>query len=38
MSLILIKTDKDIRFGTFNTQSWIGNNKKKKIIMILFLD
>ena len=30
MSLVLIETDKDIRFGGFTTQSWEGNNKKKK--------
>ena len=30
MSLVLIETDKDIRFGGFTTQSWAGNNQKKK--------
>ena len=29
MSLVLIKTDKDLRFGGFTTQSWEGNNIKK---------
>ena len=29
MSLILIETDKDIRFGGFTTQSWAGNCIKK---------
>ncbi len=30
MSLVLIETDKDIRFGGFTTQSWGGNFLKKK--------
>ena len=30
MSLVLIETDKDIRFGGFTTKSWEGNNMKKK--------
>ena len=30
MSLVLIETDKDIRFGGFTTQSWAGTNQKKK--------
>ena len=30
MSLVLIETDKDIRFGGFTTQSWAGANQKKK--------
>ena len=30
MSLVLIETDKDIRFGGFTTKSWEGNNIKKK--------
>ena len=30
MSLVLIETDKDIRFGGFTTKSWEGNNLKKK--------
>ena len=29
MSLVLIETDKDIRFRGFTTQSWGGNNQKK---------
>ena len=28
-SLVLIETDKDIRFGGFTTKSWSGNNVKK---------
>ena len=30
MSLVLIETDKDVRFGGFTTKSWEGNNLKKK--------
>ena len=30
MSLVLIETDKDVRFGGFTTKSWEGNNIKKK--------
>ena len=30
MSLVLIETDKDIRFGGFTMKSWEGNNIKKK--------
>ena len=30
MSLVLIETDKDIRFGGFTTKSWEGTNMKKK--------
>jgi len=30
MSLVLIETDKDVRFGGFTTQSWGGTNQKKK--------
>ena len=29
LSLILIETDKDVRFGGFTTKSWKGNNIKK---------
>ena len=30
MSLVLIETDNDVRFGGFTTKSWEGNNIKKK--------
>ena len=30
MSLVLIETDKDVRFGGFTMKSWEGNNIKKK--------
>ncbi len=30
MSLVLIETDKDVRFGGFTTQSWEGHCLKKK--------
>lgn len=37
MSLVLIETDKDVRFGGFTTKSWEGNCLKKLIIMLLCL-
>ena len=30
MSLVLVETDKDVRFGGFTTKSWKGNCVKKK--------
>ena len=29
MSLVLVETDKDLRFGGFTMQSWEGNNIQK---------